>query len=108
MLDLFKNTDSKVIEDQYVFDPQYGENYVSDMFLINNAQGKEVVIASDRNNLLFEVIDDEGVPTLDNTAGHGSINYGDRTVEGWDFDREPKATLPEGYKSTGRYAESVA
>jgi len=105
---IFAGKDIKVVEDVTVLDSHYGKSITTDLFRVNDAQGKEVIIAADSNNMLFEVIEVEGVIGLNNSNGFGSIYPDTKKVEGWNFDREPKATLPEGFASTGRYAQVVA
>lgn len=100
-----ESSDIRVIEDVEVFDPHYNNTLESDLYVVKDLDGFDIVICVDRNNMLFELTVKDGKLTMLNSNGFGTINYVDKTVEGWDFDREPKTTVPVGFTSTGRYLE---
>ncbi len=102
-----------VVEDVEVFDNHFGAIITTDLYVVNDAQGFPTVIAADSTNQLFEVYtstkgDRAGKIVMNNSNGFGTINYSDNTVSGWNFDREPNCTTPEGFTSSGQYLAEVA
>ena len=111
--DLFRNIENgtpvtkNIIKDVQVFDSHFTAFIMTDLYIVRDAQGHDVVIGSDATNQLFEVNlhpDNNGL-SFNNSNGFGTIDHNAKTVTGWNFDREELTTTPEGYTTSGYYAQ---
>lgn len=90
-----------------VFDPHYGSKVETELAIYvakkDNNDDDFQIVGFDSTNNIVRVTTKNDVLAFDNTCQYGSRKG--NLVEGWDFDREGARVL--GYRSTGRYKETM-